>query len=149
MSEETPSERIRRKIREGREPASRDIKRLHEERIKRKPEDLERKAEEARKEEQHYKEELRLMKEETERRLLRTIAQQIEDELGGQAAYTTIANFLDILGLNVTSKEVRTFIEDERKHQRALEILFQTIAKKPFKVPKRFEPWSLEELRRR
>ena len=111
--------------------------------------DLERKTEEARKEEQHYKEELRLMKEETERRLLRTIAQQIEDELGGQAAYTTIANFLDILGLGITSKEVRTFIEDERKHQRALEILFQTIAKKPFKVPKRFEPWSLEELRRR
>jgi hypothetical protein len=120
MSEETPSERIRRKIREGRGPASRDIKRLHEERIKRKPEDLERKAEEARREEQRIKEELKQTQLEGLRAYIRLLAHALDDERTALGVY-------DELIRNATAtydkRELEIILAEERQHKARLEAL--------------------------
>ena len=95
--------------------------------------DFERKVEEARRMEQQFKEELRLAKEEVERKLLRVVAQQIEDEEKGYWTYQTLATQLSALGLDITASDVRRYAEDENRHKEGLKRLFSTIRGAPFK----------------
>ena len=94
---------------------------------------FERQVEEARREEQRLKEELKMAKEDVERKVLRVIAEMIEDEIDAQAAYSHIAGMLAAIGLDVTARQIREFEVDERKHYDALNRLFSTIRGAPFK----------------